>query len=540
MKIVNANISDLKEISEFRTFYDEQSLEDLIESYKADGQQNPIHISMDFKIINGYRMVDAIKAAGGKTVMAIIIDGKPNIQKRIILNKYRRKTSNDRVRELREIFKKYPKRQGVRSFEKEPYDRAKRISDSSNGKFKNDVIQNKLEFVLENDLEGDILSKGIVEKGWKVDTCYDFLKNKMPIDIKNGYGFTAHLMVGIYSVSEVNKFIDQRLALDKKHDHTFVIPAKCNSYNMDCIKLSEIPEFKRKVGLLLTSIPYWDLRNYIVGKERQLGQEETKEEYGHNIAMIFDKLTPLLSDSSNVIINIGETYKNGVGQGIPFLIKDFIERETSLVYKATLIWSKKNPRPQGEEIKRPSDCTEYLLWFCVDPKKSKYKLLTFPVDGKSPKISGGVHDVSSTGKLSKKRKSIIKNYGKIMSHLKEQDIEDIILTSVGKNHDIFKISEVGHPAPMSPMLPVVPILMLTDEEELVCDPFGGSNVIGKVALELNRQYLSTELSKEYYDIGCEMLIKGDENFDRDCLDAINSLIYSDLNRDQEDFTQTAA
>ena len=127
-----------------------------------------------------------------------------------------------------------------------------------------------------------------------------------------------------------------------------------------------------------------------------------------------------------------------------------------------------------------------------------------------------------------------------MSHLKEQDIEDIILTSVGKNHDIFKISEVGHPAPMSPMLPVVPILMLTDEEELVCDPFGGSNVIGKVALELNRQYLSTELSKEYYDIGCEMLIKGDENFDRDCLDAINSLIYSDLNRDQEDFTQTAA
>jgi len=540
MKIIKVNISDLKEIPEFRTFYEEQSIEELIESYKADGQHNPIHISRDLEIINGHRMVDAVRAAGGKTVMAIVIEGIPDIHKRIVLNMYRHKTANDEIRELREVFKKYPKRQGVRGLEKGPYDRAKRISDSSNGKWKNDVIQNKLEYVLENDIEGDILSKGIVQKGWKVDPCHAFLTEKMAIDIKNGYGFTAALFTGKYTIAEVNKLIDQRLALDKKHEHTFVIPTKCNSFNMDCIKLSELPEFKGKVGLFNTSIPYWDLRNYKVGKERQLGQEETKEEYGHNIAMIFDKLTPLLNDSSNVVINVGETYKDGVGQGIPFLIKEFISRETSLIYKDTLIWSKKNPRPQGEDVKRPVNSIEYLLWFVVDPKKAKYKLLTFPVEGKQPKLTLGVRDVSSDGSLSKKRKSIIKNYGKLMSHLKEQEIEDIIVTSVGKNHDIFKISEIGHPAPMSPVLPVVPILMLTDEGDLVCDPFGGSNVVGKVALELNRQYLSTELSKEYYDIGCEMLIKGDENFDRDCLDVINRMVYPQLSNDDDVPTKLAA
>lgn len=540
MKIINVNISDLKEIPEFRDLYESQSIEELIESYKADGQQNPIHISEEFEITNGYRMVDAIKAAGGTTVLAMIIKGDPDIHRRIILNKYRMKTSVDQLREIREVFKKYPKRQGQRNTENESYDRPKLISGALNGKWKGDVIQNKLEYVLQNDLEGEILSKGIVEKNWKVDTCFEFLKDKMEIDIKGGYGFTKDLMTGKYSASEVNKFIDQRLALDKKHEFTFVIPEKCNSYNMDCVKLSELSEFIKKVILLFTSIPYWDLRNYKGGRERQLGQEETKEEFARNIAAFFEKLTPILKESANVIINVGETYKDGVGQGIPFLIRDYISRETSLIYKDTLIWSKKNPRPQGEDVKRPVNSIEYLLWFVVDHKRSKYNLLTFPVKGKLPKITRGVRDVSSTGSASQKRKSIIKNYGKLKSHLKEQEIEDIIITAVGKNHDIFKISEVGHPAPMSPMLPVTPILMLSDEGDLVCDPFGGSNVVGKVALELNRRYLSTEISKEYFDIGCEMLQSGSENFNRIGLDEINSIIYPDVNRDQDEFTQIAA
>jgi DNA modification methylase len=540
MKIKNVNIPDLKEVTEFKNLYQNQSIEELIESYQNYGQQTPIHISEDLEIINGYRMVAAIKAAGGETVLAMVISGNPDIHTRILLNRYRQKTSADQIREIREIFKQYPKRQGQRGSDNETYDRAERISASLNGKWKNDVIQNKLEYILNNDLEGDVLSKGIVEKSWKVDTCYDFLTNKFRIDFENGYGFTKDLQAGKYSISEVNKFIDQRYALDNKHEFTFVIPEKCNSYNMDCVKLSELPEFRRKIGLIFTSIPYWDLRNYKVGNERQLGQEKTKEEFGHNIATIFNQLTIIHNETSNVVINVGETYKDGVAQGIPFLIKEYISKETSLIYKDTLIWSKKNPRPQGEKVQRPVNSIEYLLWFVVDPTKAKYNLLTFPVEGKLPKISGGVHDVSSDGKSSKKKKSIIKTYGKLMSHLKEQEIENIIKTSIGKNHDIFKISEVGHPAPMSPMLPATLILMLCDEGDIVCDPFGGSNVVGKVALELNRRYLSTEISKEYFDIGCEMLLKGNENFDRESLDTINDLINPDLKRDQDDFTRIAA
>ncbi len=549
MKNIDVLIAELKEIPEFRNFFSPQPIEDLVESYKAFGQLVPIHVSEDLEIINGYQMVDAIKMAGGTTVIAQIIGGKPHIHLRITLNLYRQKTAEDEIRVIREIFKIFPKRQGQRCDNEEPYDRAIKISSSLNGKWKNDVILNKLEYILNNDLENDVLSRGIIGKGWKVDTCHDFLKEKMNVDVEKQYGFTHKLMDGTYSVAEVNKFIDQRLALDTKHQYTFVIPEKANFYHMDCVKLAEMATYASKVGLIFTSIPYWDLRTYkeglerelghhdvVVtqrnvpkrtykeGLERELGQEETKEEYAANVAAIFDKLVPIHKDSANVVINVGETYKDGVAQGIPFLIRDYISTNTSLIYKDTLIWSKKNPRPQGEKVKRPVNSIEYLLWFVVDPVKAKYTMLTFPVQGKEARINGGCKDVASNGKVSKKSKSITKDYGKLMSHIYEQDVENIIITSVGKNHDIFKISEEGHPAPMSPMLPVTLILMLSDENDLVCDPFGGSNVVGKCALLLNRRYLGAELSKEYYNIGCEMLLLGNQNFDREGLNQINDTV----------------
>ena len=534
MKVEDVQISGLKEVSSYKDFYTKSSVDDLVESVQQHGQQNPIHINSDMEIINGYRTVEAIQKCGGTTVMAIVMEGTPGLPQRIALNRYRMKTSVDLISETREVFKMYPKRQGQKVADGENYVRDEKISSALGGKWKGDVLINKLENVLENDLEGDFLSKGIIENRWKVEPCFDFLKSKMAIDKENGYGLTEKLLDGTYNVSEVNKFISQRYELDQNHNKfTFVIPEKCNTYCMDCLKLAELIELQRQVNLLITSIPYWDLRDYEEGKERQLGQEKTKEEYARNIARIFGELVPILKETANVIINIGETYKNGVAQGIPYLIKDFIERETSLIYKETIIWSKKNPRPQGEKAQRPVNSIEYCLWFVVDPEKSKYNMLTYPVEGKTAKVVSGSKDVASNGKVSKKTKSISKTYGKMMTHWYEQRVENIITTCVGKNHEIFKISEEGHPAAMSPMLPVTLILMLSDEHDLVCDPFGGSNVVGRCALELNRRYVSAELSKKYFNIGCEMLRLGEKNFNREELDQLNQLVYpiSDLQSD---------
>lgn len=54
-----------------------------------------------------------------------------------------------------------------------------------------------------------------------------------------------------------------------------------------------------------------------------------------------------------------------------------------------------------------------------------------------------------------------------------------------------------HPARMPPKLAEFFIKFLTDEGDIVLDPFGGSNTTGAVAEQLNRQWFSIELDEEY-------------------------------------------
>ena len=85
---------------------------------------------------------------------------------------------------------------------------------------------------------------------------------------------------------------------------------------------------------------------------------------------------------------------------------------------------------------------------------------------------------------------------------------------------------------MCGVLPVVPILMCTSEENhnTVLDIFSGSNVVGRMSLLLNRRILTTELSKEYYNIGCKMLENAIKDFNIEELDIINQIAYGEKNQ----------
>ncbi len=539
MKTEILKIEDTQEIPELKNFYADQPIDDLVQSYLLYGQLVPIHVNTELGIINGYRMVAAIKKAGGTTVEAIIMGGRPTIFDRILLNQTRVKTTVDQVNEIKEVFNRFPKRQGNKKSTDKKYNWDDIVSASLNNRWKGDITLNKLKYILNNDLDGNVLSKGIIENNWKVDTCYEFLKDFITIDTKNNYGFAKRIKKGEITVADANKLIKKKHWLDNEYKDSFVIPGKCNSYHIDCTLISEIAEHNKSVDLILTSPPYFILKKYENGDTNQIGQEETKEQYCENIARIFSALVPTLKESANVIINIGETYDDGVGYGIPQLLKHYIETKTGLIYKDTLIWSKANPKPQNEKTLRPINNVEYLLWFVVNPKKAKYNLLTYPVPGKETKTSKGVKDVDNNGILWDKKVFLTNPYGKIYTHLKEQTIENIIDCTVGKNHEVYKIYKDGHPAIMSALLPVVPILMTTDQDDKVFDPFSGSNVVGRMTCLLNRVALSTELSKDYFKIGCRMLEKSIEDFDKTNLEWLQNVIYNRGNSDNEQLQMAA-
>ena len=190
-----------------------------------------------------------------------------------------------------------------------------------------------------------------------------------------------------------------------------------------------------------------------------------------------------------------------------------------------LIWSKPNPRPQGEKVNRPTNNTEVILWFVVDPAKSKYNHLKYTDEKKQIGITKGAKDVNQNGVVSKKSKSLSKPYKKIYNHLAAQDVNRMIKCAVGGNKPVQEASILSHPAMMAELLPVVPILMTTDENDLVFDPFGGVNTTGRIANLLNRRYLSTELTSQYYQVGCKVMENAQKEFNLDEL----SIVLNEFN-----------
>ncbi|UOZ06892.1 site-specific DNA-methyltransferase [Amycolatopsis sp. WQ 127309] len=65
------------------------------------------------------------------------------------------------------------------------------------------------------------------------------------------------------------------------------------------------------VDCVVTSPPYWGLRDYRVG--RQLGAEATVDEYVERLALLFDELAGVLAPWGTVWLNLGDSYGGSWG-----------------------------------------------------------------------------------------------------------------------------------------------------------------------------------------------------------------------------------
>lgn len=516
-------IENLKEVENLKNFYTKSSEEDfqqLVNSIKNERQKYPIILSNDLSIIDGYNRVYALKVLGIEVVNAIIVDDEPTIDTRITFNLYRVKNSMDLTNEVISVFENTPKKQGKRN-DGEPYDRYKVISEKLNYCWKSPKSIRKLESVINNDFDNKLLIEGIVTKGWTLDDCEEYTTNLKKVDIDNDYGFTQKLEKGELTIKEVNKFIREKDFLTNSYESTFVIPNKSTSLNINCLDIKNREEYKGKIDTIFTSIPYWNVRFYENGEDHnQLGHEKTPEEYAKNVAKIFKELTYTLKQTSNVFINIGETYVDGCAMNIPDLVKFAIINNTILKSKVQLVWSKFNPKPQTEKVLRPINDVEYILWFVVEPKKAKYNMITYFDEKKEIKPTTGVKDVNNKGGIQSKTKALSKPYEKIYSHFSDQDVLHMIKCHAGQNSSVYKAYSQGHPAIMAELLPVLPIMMTTDENDIVYDPFAGTNVVGRMSMLLNRVALATELSSHYHKVGCRVMENTLEEINMDDLKVI--------------------
>lgn len=283
-------------------------------------------------------------------------------------------------------------------------------------------------------------------------------------------------------------------------------------------KLKELPD--QSINTCITSPPYWGLRDY--GEDKQLGMEDTPEEFVNNLVQVFREVKRVLRDDGTVWLNLGDSYcgtnhkkefidpkyKDGrAGQkfslsykipglkskdlvGIPFRVA-FALQQDGWYLRQDIIWHKPNPMPESVKD-RCTKAHEYIFLLSKSPK--------YYFDNEAIKEDSKYH-----GKDKRSDKGNIRYEGKRTSNKDTKAQQSFVTINPKKNkRSVWTIttkSFKGAHFATFPMDLIEPcVLAGCPENGTVLDPFGGSGTTGIVASNHNRKAVLIELNAEYIEI----------------------------------------
>ena len=279
----------------------------------------------------------------------------------------------------------------------------------------------------------------------------------------------------------------------------------------DCFDLiKELPD--NSVDLVITSPPYADIINY--GKNVSVKKVDG---YCDWILPLFKEVYRVLKPSGSFILNINDKCVGGYRNTFIFDLISRNNSETNLKMYDYYIWHKTNGIPNGS-TKRFRNMTEWIFHFCKDKNQVKFymdRVLENPKDGSFDRwkypITDYHPDVIDGARVHKKVK--IRHIKKIVDGQPQHTFKDKILPDKIRPDNVFRFSTAGasrdntikHPAPYHKELPSYFINLLTDEGDLILDPFSGIGTTSLAAKELNRKSIGFELNERYADFSIKRL-----------------------------------
>ncbi len=279
-----------------------------------------------------------------------------------------------------------------------------------------------------------------------------------------------------------------------------------------------LKEFDGKARMCVTSPPYYGLRDY-GGEEKQIGQEQTPEEYIQTLVEVFRSVRDVLTDDGTLWVNIGDSYYNyrpGKGQaypkqsvsktnqdlpqecnkrgrklegikekdliGIPWMLA-FALRSDGWYLRQDIIWHKPNPMPESVKDR----CTKSHEYIFLFSKSKKYfydnEAIKEPV-----KQDWGTRD-RTKGKYHNAGTGLSPHSGLSKSYTTKNKRSVWSVTN--------KPYKGAHFAVYPPDLIEPCIKAGSEEGDIVLDPFMGSGTTALVAKSLQRHYIGCELHEEY-------------------------------------------
>jgi site-specific DNA-methyltransferase (adenine-specific) len=255
-------------------------------------------------------------------------------------------------------------------------------------------------------------------------------------------------------------------------------------YNEDClITLSKIDD--NVIDLTVTSPPYDDLRtynNHISGKKTEFNG------YSFDFENIAKELYRTTKEGGIVVWVVGDSTEKGSETGTSFRQALFF-KEVGFKIHDTMIYMKNNfSNPSSN---RYHQIFEYMFIL------SKGKPKTFNSIKDRKNIYGG--QIGSWGKntsrqvdgtMVERKKKVIEEYGQRYN---------VWTYKTSKNGQEDEIA-YQHPAIFPIQLVKDHIISWTNIGDVIFDPFMGSGTTAKAAVQSDRKYIGSEISKEYYEI----------------------------------------
>jgi site-specific DNA-methyltransferase (adenine-specific) len=234
------------------------------------------------------------------------------------------------------------------------------------------------------------------------------------------------------------------------------------------------------VDLTVTSPPYDNLRTY-----------EGSLQWNEDIwKQVLEGLYRVTKDGGVVVWVVGDATIKGSETGTSFK-QALHAMECGFNLHDTMIWRKTNPPPQTKEGMRYTLAHEYMFVF------SKSKPRAFNPIMQPCKMAG-----AKTNNRTQRSPD---------GTIREDRNDARTHTSVLKTkplHSVCMYANTGsrsHPAAFPEQLAHDHITSWSNEGDTVFDPFLGSGTTGKMAKQLNRNFIGIEKVEKYYDIAKERI-----------------------------------
>ena len=244
----------------------------------------------------------------------------------------------------------------------------------------------------------------------------------------------------------------------------------------DClVEMKKIPD--KSIDMILTSPPYDNLRTY-----------NGSLDWGEHIwKPVIQELFRIIKDGGVVVWVVGDATIKGGETGTSFKQALYF-KEVGFNLHDTVIYQKTSSSLPDKT--RYSQIFEYMFVF------SKGKISTFnPIIDKPNKQAGSVNPTKKRnpdGTVCKTEKRYtIPPIGKRLN---------IWIYEVGYNKGTKDKFVFQHPATFPEKLAHDHIISWSNEGDTILDPFAGSGTVGKMAKQLNRNYILIEKEPEYVEI----------------------------------------